>query len=38
MLARVISSTGTGVSESKRMALVVLRAVGRKHADVSDAI
>ncbi|KAI9312237.1 armadillo-type protein [Dichotomocladium elegans] len=34
-LINVISSTNQGAGERKRMALVVLRAVGRKHASVS---
>lgn len=35
-VAKVIASSSAGVGESKRMALVVLRAVARKHADLLE--
>ncbi|KAI9492588.1 armadillo-type protein [Zychaea mexicana] len=37
-LADVISSTGAGVGERKRVALVILRGVARKHPYVSSVI
>ncbi|KAI8144145.1 armadillo-type protein [Fennellomyces sp. T-0311] len=36
-LVEVISSTGTGVGERKRVALVVVRAMARKHADLLES-
>lgn len=37
-LAQVIASSSAGAGEKKRVALVVLRAVGRNHASVSKHV